>query len=211
MKVSKKFRALWKVCSKDEERPGLLHIKIFSKGILKNKAVATDGIKLAVVPVEEVNPYEEGCLVYSEFWKRAMAAGGPGGYTAHVTFKSKKHTFEVCDGIYANAKEIWRQDSKRFTILPEGTESPTMYPDADKVLPELTPRHTKITLNPRALLDIAEALGVQEYEAVTLAIGDGRDPIVIIPTNTRDTGAYGLLMPAITPDGVFNEYPLGSL
>ena len=168
MQLEKQFK-IEKIMSKT--RPDLGSGYIEENGSEMSRLVATDGHKLACVP----------------FIADDIDRGNPAGLRIPIdAIKAMRK-----NGGYGVAeKEKLSVNGVRY---PMASEAETTFPDYKQVIPdpEKCDHHT-VTLNPKFLLDLADAIGGRR--GVTLHLPENPlEPIRI--TTSDEPGALGVLMP----------------
>lgn len=188
MKIEKRYKP--ELCvGKDSARPNIHHPYFDPKG---KCVVATNGHGLVVVPVVES---EDGLP-------------GPAMYYHSTAFKNGR---KLCG---ANAAFEIKGDGKStlvdgsaFPVVGDGQE----FPPYEKILVNYDQADddvVRVTLNPKLLLALAQAMGVGPTDGVSLQFkvtDDGRcakEPIVVTPDpmEVETNKAHGVLMPIILDD-----------
>jgi len=170
MKIKKNF-LLEKLVSKDENRPLLHHIYVG-----EGKAVATNGIAAAVVPIEMEVDDLPGLITAEQLtYGRKRSAIREGGS------KQKTHIHMTANNQIA-FRNGWK--SERPII-----EKP--FPNVNEVFPDKDgdkPVHS-VTLNAKLLFDLAQAMGTEE---IRLSFYENESAAVLVTTKA---GCRGAIMP----------------
>lgn len=168
MKLNKKYK-IEKAVSTDTTQYVLNNPHLERTGTGKGVLIATDGRRLAVVPVE------------------LDVADRTGSVPLDAIKELVKDKYGRSVLIVNGKAELIRNDgSKAEYPRAEGT-----FPDWKRVIPT-GKVDFEVTFNPQMLLDIARAIGVGKGEGVTLRLRkDGLQPIEV----THDGEAHGVIMP----------------
>lgn len=156
--------------SKDDTRPSLRHAYYQPD---KARIVATDGHRLAIVPVT-VDPGDTAGYVTDDALKAARKVGRKVNGIAEIAANGTLHT-----------------GAGAFPRPTEGT-----FPPVDAVIPEYragADRTASVTFNPELLTGIVKAIGAAKGP-VTLTF-DPEDPYAAIVVTAADNGTIGVLMP----------------
>ena len=160
MKIHKECQ-VEKVASKDASRPSIAHP--YLQG---GKLIATNGIAMVQIPVEERGEHDVDGWVTGEALKAARKAA------------SRQTSCEIS----ANGS-LALLDGQSF-LRPNESTVKGKWPNCGQVWEPCWAREIKFTvsLSAEQLMDIAKAMGT---EGVTLEITGETDPIRILPCSTR--------------------------
>lgn len=167
---------LEKCVSTDGLRPALQQVNIVIEG-KTGKAIATNGIALAVVPIQPEDGDESGLLSIEGLQRaRKMAfddAGKP-----------------LDNGqVLLNEHEQFKDGALLPRIKPE-----TLFPETESLITPATANatHYHIGLNIKALKNICDALG---SDSVKLSFPKDNSKAIVIRPTDYESEAYGILMP----------------
>lgn len=177
MKMERKFQPEL-VASKDVTRGTINYVHVETDDLGKSVAVATDGKRLVVVPVELEEKEKKRCWFFTR--KQLAAIRKAVNPASKSTLCAKLHSKAI---EYGNLIE-------RVTEKVYGN-----YPNWQQVFPDRAkhPIKMKIRLNAAYLAELQQAMGAS---GVVIEIEDDIAPLVVRPIR-GDSGAYGILMPII--------------
>jgi len=181
MKLNKANK-LSKVVAKEATRYAIRGAKLDKADDGKPVLVATDGRRLAVVPVEDAEDDHEAVLPLD-----ALKAAEKGSKRFPATVSVNGTVRVQADRVNPAVAEF----------QPEDPES--RFPDWRQVVPEKGKGTVRLTVNAKMLHELASALG---SDSVTLELvpgddGEVSDPIRAEPAGEREgqPGSFGVIMP----------------
>ena len=169
-------------CSKSVDSRLNTH-KINIRGPLCSELVATNGMMLAVVPVE-IETGDEGDFVEVDTYKAALAAKLQ--YKGRATIRPAGDTVKV-------------GPLEEMTFNQDNVDG--RYPVIENVVPNKSDAKDSVLVNPKALWDLCQALGqgqgAKDPRVELHFFGDGKP--ILVTTETDDAGAspYGVIMPLV--------------
>jgi hypothetical protein len=174
MQIESNYKLEKAVATTDRCRPSIENVLICKDG-KHPVAVATNGRIMAVVPVEIDDDRELG-LVSPEALKRARKAG--------VSLRCPPTIILNGDARFLDGSSLPRPDQADCGQYPKWEQIAKM---EDERKPAFT-----VSLDPKLLLDLAEAVGWEKGHAVTLAVSDSVSAIVVTTAHSK---GRGYLMP----------------
>lgn len=168
------------ICSNDDLRPAMMHVKI-----TKENMVATNAHVLGVIPTKEVfsdefieGIPENGMLIHKDDYKKLKNF-------ENATWKSK------------DVIEIHYRGKKRNVLIPICTEENVgTFPKWETLIPreEDAQELSKIGVNMSLAYDLQRALDAENLKMVFIAPNKG---ILVKPLLSNNSKSYGIIMPAM--------------
>lgn len=172
------------ICTKDELRPAMCHVKV-----TKEVMVATDAHVLGVVPTNKLfsNAFiesipDEGMLIHGDDWKKFNNC-------VNILWKSD----DVICVIYKGSK-------RDALIQVENEDRVGKYPNWEVIIPSEIDRVAelnKIGIDMKLALNLQNALGLVN---LSMQFTSPTKPIYVTATKKEDNPSYGIIMPVMLLD-----------
>jgi len=188
MQMNRKYK-IEKAASTDTDRNPIRHVLI-SDG----KATATNGRMIAVVPCAVSESDIQGTVTPDSLKYARTHTLGDGALLLHLSSKESvvaEDTAEFPRALTSHTKGLGEQ----LELIRDTSAASESLREAEAfVVPDRNPKQTVLTINPKMLLDLANALG--DADQITLSFVADMDNIVSTPLRADGfEGAYGAICP----------------